>query len=154
MRFYHRSAIGITPTQATKLGPRYFGPYQILAHIGSVTYRLQLPPQARIHDVFHVALLKPFVGSPPSGLPVPLLSLVHGRVVPVPLRVVPAHLFRSVWELLVQWEGHSAEGATWITLDELKTVYPDFQLKDELFQGDGVSVVDSCYGRTFRHRNK
>jgi hypothetical protein len=71
-------------------------------------------------------------------------------VVPIPLRVVRACLFRGVWELLVQWEGHSAEGATWITLDELKTVYP----RGRVVPGEGGSIVDSCHGRTFRRRNK
>lgn len=54
----------------------------------------------------------------------------------------------------MQWEGYSVEGATWITLDEFKMVYPDFQLANELFQGGGVSVMDYCYGRMFGHRNK
>jgi hypothetical protein len=64
---------------------RYFGPYQVLARIGSVAYHLQLPPQTRIHNVFHVALFKRFVGAPAADAPVPLPPLVHGRVVPVPL---------------------------------------------------------------------
>lgn len=42
----------------------------------------------------------------------------------------------------MQWEGYSVEGATWITLDEFKTVYPDFQLANELFQGGR----GKCYG--------
>jgi hypothetical protein len=60
LHLHHRTAVGITPARSTKLGPWYFGPYQVLARIGSVAYHLRLPPQAHIHNVFHVALLKPF----------------------------------------------------------------------------------------------
>jgi len=156
LRLHHRTAVGITPARATKLGPRYFGLYLVLARVGSVAYRLQLPANARIHDVFHVALLKPFVGTPPSSVaPVPLPSLVHGRVVPVPLLVVRARLYRGVWELLVHWEGQSAADASWTALGDFKRVYPSFQLEDELFQGEGGNVVDSFYFKhTYRRRRK
>jgi len=43
-----------------------------------LAYRLQLPDDARIHDVFHVRVLKPFRGTPPSCQPV-LPPLRHGR---------------------------------------------------------------------------
>jgi hypothetical protein len=148
LRLHHRTAVGITPARATKLGPRYFGPYLVLARVGSVAYRLQLPANARIHDVFHVALLKPFVGTPPSSAePVPLPSMVHGRVVPVPLSVLRARLYRGVWDLLVQWEGQSAADAdaSWTALEDFKKIHPSFQLEDELFQGEGGNVVDSYY---------
>ncbi|KAJ9545764.1 hypothetical protein OSB04_025471 [Centaurea solstitialis] len=42
-----------------KLGPRYIGPFTILAHIGKVAYRLELPTVlGQIHDTFHVSQLR------------------------------------------------------------------------------------------------
>jgi hypothetical protein len=67
----------------------------VLERIGAVAYRLCLPPKARIHDVFHVALLK-FVGEPLSTL-VPLPLLLHGRVVPTPAAVARARLNHVRW---------------------------------------------------------
>jgi len=70
--------VGITAASPSKLGPRYFGPYQVVERLGAVAYRLQLPPKARIHDVFHVALLKKYEGEPPASI-MPLPDILRGR---------------------------------------------------------------------------
>ncbi|GJT01534.1 hypothetical protein Tco_0822703 [Tanacetum coccineum] len=38
-----------------KLKPRYIGPFKIIAKVGTVAYRLELPKQlSRVHSTFHV----------------------------------------------------------------------------------------------------
>ena len=42
-----------------KLSPRFIGPYEVISKVGPVTYRLALPPELeKIHNVFHVSMLK------------------------------------------------------------------------------------------------
>ncbi|GKB49331.1 putative reverse transcriptase domain-containing protein [Tanacetum coccineum] len=53
-----------------KLNPRYIGPFKILAKIGTVAYRLELPKQlSRVHSTFHVSNLKKFLSDEPLSIP-------------------------------------------------------------------------------------
>jgi hypothetical protein len=85
-----------------KISPRFFGPYEVLEKIGAVAYRLQLTARARIHDVFHIALLKKFEGTPPEAM-APLPPMQHGRALPILVKVIRARLNRDTWEILVSW---------------------------------------------------
>ena len=44
-----------------KLAPRYYGPFEILSKIGQVAYQLTLPPNLRVHNVFHISILNKYV---------------------------------------------------------------------------------------------
>ena len=42
-----------------KLSPRFIGPFKILERVGTVAYRLALPPSmSGVHEVFHVSMLR------------------------------------------------------------------------------------------------
>ena len=42
-----------------KLSSRFIGPFEILERIGTVAYRLALPPSmSGVHEVFHVSMLR------------------------------------------------------------------------------------------------
>ena len=44
-----------------KLAPRYCGPFEILSRMGQVAYQLDLPPNLKVHNVFHIFVLKRYV---------------------------------------------------------------------------------------------
>jgi len=51
--------------QKGKLSPWFIGPFEVLQKVGSVAYRLALPPSLQgIHDVFHVSSLRKYVPDP------------------------------------------------------------------------------------------
>ena len=48
-----------------KLSPRFIGPFEILERVGTVAYRLALPPSmSGVHEVFHVSMLRRYTPDP------------------------------------------------------------------------------------------
>ena len=48
-----------------KVSLRYIGPFEILERVGSLAYRLALPPQLfGVHKIFHVSMLRKYVSDP------------------------------------------------------------------------------------------
>ena len=44
-----------------KLSPRLIGPFEILERVGTIAYRLALPPSmSGVHEVFHVSMLRKY----------------------------------------------------------------------------------------------
>ncbi|GJU01184.1 putative reverse transcriptase domain-containing protein [Tanacetum coccineum] len=53
-----------------KLNPRYVGPFKILAKVGTVAYRLELPKKlSHVHSTFHVLNLKKCLSDEPLAIP-------------------------------------------------------------------------------------
>ncbi|MCI31328.1 hypothetical protein A2U01_0052540, partial [Trifolium medium] len=119
-----------------KLSKRYYGPFTIIERIGPVAYKLQLPPESRIHPVFHISALKPFRGTeipPPCDLPV---DSFNNQPLEQPAAVL-AHrtvLIQSLprTQILVQWKGAPADEASWEDLLTFKKCFPSFHLEDKV----------------------
>lgn len=90
-----------------KLSPKYFGPYQILEKFGTVDYKLDLPPEATIHMVFHVSQLNQAMGSNDyvENTPPMLKDDFEWVVEPEDIMAYRTNEVTNEWELLVQWKG-------------------------------------------------
>jgi hypothetical protein len=129
----------VSPTQGVKrfgikgkLAPHYIGVFPVLAKLGNVAYRLQLPPSlVDVHNVFHVSQLKKCL-KPPT-------DVVVDDVTPLNVDLsYPEHLVKLLgqqdrvmrrWTIRfykVQWKHHSEKEAIWETEDFLCSKYPDF----------------------------
>ena len=113
-----------TSTQVRKLAPRWIGPFPIIAKISPLAYKLDLPPHIRIHPVFHVSQLKPYVD--PTQFP-------HRQSFPPPppLRIddheeyevdaiIDQRQHRGRTQYKVLWKGYPEHDATWESLDNLQ----------------------------------
>ncbi|CAN6691503.1 unnamed protein product [Malus baccata var. baccata] len=76
-----------------KLSPRYIGPYEITERIGEVVYRLELPPElSKIHNVFHVSMLRHYVSD-------------HSHVIPPqPLEINPDLTYDEEPVTILDWK--------------------------------------------------
>ena len=48
-----------------KLSPRFIRPFEIIERVGTVAYRLALPPSmSGVHEVFHISMLRRYTQDP------------------------------------------------------------------------------------------
>ena len=117
-----------------KLSARYCGPYVILKKINYQAYQLLLPPEVKVHNVFHVSLLKKYVPDDRHihGDEQTLVSkdgtldITPERILQVRERILRN---RTQREYLIKWTSYPEEDASWEREDTLDSAYPDFLSK-------------------------
>jgi hypothetical protein len=101
-----------------KLAPRFCGPFEILARIRPIAYQLALPINLRIHNVFHVLLLKKYIQDPTHRIDWNLVQVESkGEFQVEPLHILHRREItlqnRVFAQVKVQWKHFSLEEATW-----------------------------------------
>lgn len=139
----------LAPRSNQKLAFKFFGPFQVLAKIGAVAYKLQLPEGSSVHPVFHVSQLKPVIGRSDqqvtSDIPNALESVQVPEAVLHSCTITRGIL--TVHQALIKWSGLPDTLATWEDLEALKQCFPQAPAWGEAgFKGRGNVSTASPVG--------
>jgi transposase InsO family protein len=134
-----------------KLLPRWIGPFEIVAVVGPLSYRLKMPVNSKAHDVFHVSALKPYhepdMDDPRRFTrPPPVLIDEEGVKMEVEA-ILDSRTRRNKKEYLVKWTGYPNDDNTWIPSTDLHA--PDLLkafLKSQRNTTQSRSIANSAGG--------
>jgi hypothetical protein len=86
----HKSSIKFG--KGDKLSPRFVGPFEIVERKGLVAYRLAFPDSLRrMHDVFHVSVLRHYISDPTHIIDMSSLQLMDEGALTAELILILDH---------------------------------------------------------------
>ncbi|GKE45022.1 putative reverse transcriptase domain-containing protein, partial [Tanacetum coccineum] len=113
-----------------KLNPRYTGPFKIIAKVGTVAYRLELPEKlSRVHSTFHVSNLKKCLSDETLVIPLDEIQIedkLHFREEPVEImdREVKRLKQSCIPIIKVRWNSRRGLECPWEREDQMQKKYP------------------------------
>jgi hypothetical protein len=111
-----------TNQPTAKLAPKHHGPFKVVQVMSPINYRLELPTQWSIHDVFHTDLLTPYRETPTHGANYqrPPPDLVDGVEEYEVKRVLDScrHGHGCKLQYLIVWKGYPDSDNQWVNWDD------------------------------------
>ncbi|KAI3796223.1 hypothetical protein L1987_38889 [Smallanthus sonchifolius] len=113
-----------------KLSPRFVGPFKILARVGEVAYRLELPDElSGIHPTFHVSHLRKCLADESAHVTLDDIEIDNSlNYIEEPVAILDRKEKRlrnkAIQLVKVQWKHRKGSEATWETETEMKESYP------------------------------
>ncbi|UTT90603.1 hypothetical protein NDA17_003647 [Ustilago hordei] len=122
-----------------KLDTRFAGPYPVQERVGRRAYRITLPANLRVHDVFHVSMLEPArTSSLPQRAEQPTIPSLPDEDLDFEVEaLIDKRSHNGTTEYKVLWRGYSEEAASWEPVENLNC--PDLIQEYEVSEGGRVS---------------
>ncbi|WVZ94657.1 LOW QUALITY PROTEIN: hypothetical protein U9M48_040523 [Paspalum notatum var. saurae] len=112
-----------------KLSPRYIGPFTILARIGKLAYRLELPESMKgVHNVFHVSMLRKYLRDPEHHITLESVTIEQDLTFEARLvRILDEseRVLRHRTLKYVLWTNQTEREATWELESRMRLKYPE-----------------------------
>ena len=119
-----------------KLSLRFIGPFEILERVGTVAYRLALPPSmSSVHEVFHVSMLRRYTPDPTHVVDWGEIEVdTDGTFEEAPVCIIDSWdqvlRCKTVRLVRVLWRHRGVEESMWEREDTMRATYP-FLFRDE-----------------------
>ncbi|GJS85622.1 putative reverse transcriptase domain-containing protein [Tanacetum coccineum] len=113
-----------------KSSPRYIGPFKIIAKVGMVAYRLELPEQlSRVHSKFHASNMKKCLSDETFVIPLDEIQIDDKlHFVEEPVEIMDREIMRlkqsRILIVKVRWNSKRGPEFTWEREDQFKKKYP------------------------------
>ncbi|KAJ1600195.1 hypothetical protein NDA14_003482 [Ustilago hordei] len=122
-----------------KLDTQFAGPYPVQEWVGCQAYQITLPANLRVHDVFHVSMLKPArTSSLPQQAEQPTIPPLPDEDLDFEVEaLIDKHSHNGTTEYKVLWRGYSKEAASWEPVENLNC--PDLIQEYEVSEGGRAS---------------
>jgi transposase InsO family protein len=109
--------------KSKKLQSQFIGPYTIIEQHSPVSFRVELPPNMKIHNVFHVDRFRHYHPSPESlgnrSPPQPAPNIIDGEEEYEVEEILDHRRYRRQNQFLVLWKGYPRESSTWEPISQL-----------------------------------
>ena len=119
-----------------KLSSRFIGPFEILERVGTVAYRLALPPSmSGVQEVFHVSMLRRYTPDPAHVVDWGEIEVdTNGTFEEGPVCIMDSGEqvlgHKTVRLVRVLWQHRGVEESTWEREDTMRATNP-FLFRDE-----------------------
>ncbi|GJR52736.1 putative reverse transcriptase domain-containing protein [Tanacetum coccineum] len=119
-----------------KLNPRYIGPFKVLAKVGAVAYKLELPQElSRVNNMFHVANLKKCYADEPLAVPLGGLHIDDKlHFIEEPVEIMDCEVKRlkqsRIPIIKVRWNSRRGPEFTWEREDQFRKTMFSQEIND------------------------
>ena len=127
-----------TTHPSSKLAPRRYGPFTVTRAVSRTSYQLKLPPQWKLHDIFHATLLTPYKETTLNGQSYqePTPDLIDGQPEWEVESVLKVRRRRNQLQFLIRWKGFSEAHDSW---EPARNIHAD-ELVEEFYKRHPAAI--------------